>query len=523
MSPASFIKMTKLLLISITIGCATSPAQTNDFPGDVLAPWEGGPAYYSQWENGPSPETDFFPIAVWLQSPEAATAKTYKNIGVNTFVGLYSGPTEAQLKAVASLNVATICDQNSVALASKNNAVIKSWLQQDEPDDAQGGTQDPVPTAEVVARYNEMKSKDASRPVYLNLGQGVACNAWYGRGNRTNHPEDYPAYSQGADILSYDTYPMNVYPLPASDAPWFRAFHNVLGQNIWFVANGVDSLRKWTDYAKPVWVWIESTNINGDSRYKLTPAMVKAEVWMAIIHGARGIGYFCHQFSPTFIEAGLLANPQIRNEVAAVNAQITALAPVLNTQSVANGAVTVSGNAAVIVDNAVKRFDGFTYLFAVAVRPGTTTATFSLRDFGNAEVEVIGESRKLTATAGVFQDEFANYAVHIYKVPNSSAVNVGQRNNSFQYALCQNYSNPFNNSTTIEYSIPVGMSEAGLVTLKIYDVLGREAATLVNERLLAGNYRVNFNPDQYGLAGGVWVYALKTERNVEYKKMIYLK
>jgi hypothetical protein len=66
-------------------------------------------------------------------------------------------------------------------------------------------------------------------------------------------------------------------------------------------------------------------------------------------------------------------------------------------------------------------------------------------------------------------------------------------------------------------------TDAGLVALKIYNILGREAATLVNEPQPAGNYRVNFNPDQYGLTGGVWVYALKADDKVEYRKMIYLK
>ena len=508
-----------LLLVFVTAACAFSQAQADDYlPNDILTPWEGGPAYYAQWSNGPSSSPDFFPIAVWLQSPEAATAKTYKSIGINTFVGLYHGPTEAQLKAVASLDVVTICDQNSVALASKNNTVIMAWLHDDEPDNAQSGTQDPTPPSVIIARYEAMKAKDASRPVYLNLGQGVACDAWYGRGNRTNHPEDYAEYAQGADILSFDTYPMNVFPLPNSAAPWFRAFNNVVAQNIWFVAEGVQRLRQWSDHAKPVWVWIESTNINGDSRYELTPALVKSEVWMAIIHGARGVGYFCHQFSPTFIEAGLLADPQMRAGVAAVNAQITELAPVLNTQSVANGVTAASSNAATPAAVMLKRFDGHTYLFAVAMRPGKTAATFSLRDFGDAEVEVIGENRTLAATAGKFQDEFSDYAVHIYKISNAAATRVKLGSNLRKGMLLSNFSNPFNQSTIIAYTLP----KDGRVTLKIYDIMGREAATLVDDRQAAGSYRLPFQPGN-DLAGGVLFCALRTEAGSISQKMIYLK
>ena len=506
---------------SKTVG---SQVQSDYLPGNVMEPWEGGPEYFSRWSSGPSADKSHFPIAVWLQSPEnTATALTYKSIGINTHIGLWEGPTEKQLSAVSSLSTTTICDQNSAGLHSANNGVIKAWMHQDEPDNAQGNTQDPVPVSQVVARYNEMKSNDLTRPVYVNFGQGVACDAWYGRGNRTNHPEDYAAYSEGADILSFDIYPMNVFPLPNSAASWFRAFHNAVAQNPWFVASGVENLRKWTNHAKPVWAWIECTNIQGDSRYALTPSIVKSEVWMAIIHGARGIGYFCHQFSPSFIEAGLLANPQMRDAVSAINGQIGSLAPVLNTQTVANGVATVSGNPAVGVDAMVKRSGGCTYLFAVAMRPGKTTATFTLRDFtGNTAVEAIGENRNFVAGHGVFQDEFSDYGVHIYRFQNPGTSGIGERSNSKKTGFLQNYPNPFNLSTRIEYSIPGGI-HVRPVTLKIFNLLGGEVATLVDEVKPEGNYHVQFDPDRYGLPSGIFVYHLQTEKTSYCKKMIYIK
>jgi hypothetical protein len=292
-------------------------------------------------------------------------------------------------------------------------------MHQDEPDNAQNGTQDPVPTDTIISGYRTMRAADSTRPVYLNLGQGVAADTWYGRGNRTNHPEDYPLYAQGADILSFDIYPMNVFPAAADAADWAKAFHDLVAQNIWFVAEGVDRLRGWAEYQKPVWVWIETTNFDGQAGFALTPELTRAEVWMAIIHGARGIGYFCHVFSPAFIEAGLLADPAMTAGVRAVNDQITALAPVLNTQSVANGVATTSGNSAVFVDTMLKRSAGSTYVFAVGMRPGTTTATFTLRGFtGRSNVEVVGENRSLSATDGVFTDTFTSHAVHIYRTPN---------------------------------------------------------------------------------------------------------
>lgn len=70
------------------------------------------------------------------------------------------------------------------------------------------------------------------------------------------------------------------------------------------------------------------------------------------------------------------------------------------------------------------------------------------------------------------------------------------------YELQNNYPNPFNPTTTIGFGLP----EAGAVSLKIYDVLGREVATLVNSTLAAGNYKYNWNAS--GLASGMYIYRL---------------
>ncbi len=378
------------------------------FPGDQFQAWEGGPAYYQRWPAGPFTDFHVFPIAVWLQTP--ANANAYKAIGINHFIGLWQGPNESQLSSLKAAAMPVFCDQNAVGLNSVNNSIIKAWTHQDEPDNAQwnsGGWYDPpILPSVVVARYQAMQAADATRPVFLNLGQGVAWDMWYGRGTRTNHPEDYPLYALGADILSYDIYPVN-------------STHTDVKEKLWLVAYGVDRLRTWSNYGKPVWVWIETTKISAGSNRRPTPAEVKAEVWMAIVHGARGIGYFCHKWDP-FVEAGLLSDPEMRAGVSAVNAQISTLAPILNTPSVAGAALVTTSNPAVPVDVMIKRASGCTYLFAVAMGPENIVATFTLNGFtGFQAVEVISESRQISATNGVFQDGFTGYGVHIYKLPNS--------------------------------------------------------------------------------------------------------
>jgi Secretion system C-terminal sorting domain/PQQ-like domain len=75
------------------------------------------------------------------------------------------------------------------------------------------------------------------------------------------------------------------------------------------------------------------------------------------------------------------------------------------------------------------------------------------------------------------------------------------------YILHQNYPNPFNPSTTIKYQL----SSSGIVTLKVYDILGREVTTLVNEFKSAGSYKINFNASN--LSSGVYIYRVTATNN----------
>ena len=86
-----------------------------------------------------------------------------------------------------------------------------------------------------------------------------------------------------------------------------------------------------------------------------------------------------------------------------------------------------------------------------------------------------------------------------------------------EYSLYQNYPNPFNPTTTIKFDIP----KDGLITLEIYDILGRRITTLVNENRSAGSYEQVFNASS--LASGVYVYKLQAGDFVTSKKMILLK
>jgi hypothetical protein len=91
-----------------------------------------------------------------------------------------------------------------------------------------------------------------------------------------------------------------------------------------------------------------------------------------------------------------------------------------------------------------------------------------------------------------------------------------------QFSVSQNYPNPFNPGTIINYALP----KSSLVTIKIYNILGREIRTLVNVEQQAGNYTVQWNGDNnFGrlVASGVYIYRVTAGQNVKTMKMMYLK
>ena len=141
---------------------------------------------------------------------------------------------------------------------------------------------------------------------------------------------------------------------------------------------------------------------------------------MSLIHGSRGLIYFVHQFKPRFIEAGLLADAEMTRAVTVLNRQIAELAPVLNSPTLVDAVAVESANAVVPIACMVKRCGGATWLFAVAMREGTTVATFDVSKFPEIkQVAVLGEARALTLRDGKFQDTFEPYAVHLYRIGRS--------------------------------------------------------------------------------------------------------
>lgn len=160
-----------------------------------------------------------------------------------------------------------------------------------------------------------------------------------------------------------------------------------------------------------------------------------------------------------------------------------------------------------------------TNLFAVAYGSGVFLST----NFGTSWTQVnSGLNNKYVYSIAVNQTNlFAGlFYGGVWRKPLSEMITdvKGVQNNwPTSFSLQQNYPNPFNPSTMIDYSIP----KTSLVTIKLYDILGKEILTVVNEEKSAGNYSVQFNGGN--LSSGIYFYRMQSGNFVETKKLLLLK
>ena len=357
---------------------------------------------YGQWTNGPSTSPNFFPLSVWLQSP--GHIQEFQSIGVNMFLGFWGDLDAASMSTYGSMSMPVVPTQNSVGLSSPQRSWIWGWDQMDEPDNAQpngsGGYGPCITPSTLTADYAAIRANDIKSPVFLNFGQGVSNTSYSGRGSCTGDTAYYAQASAAGDIISFDVYPVA----------------NYSGQ-LERVAIGLDNLKTWTAQCncgkKTIWNFIETTPFDGGATP--TPAQIQSEVWMSLIHGSQGIIYFVHVLSPTFREDGIFSYPASVQAVTSIDAQISSLAPVLNSLTVTSDVQVSSSSTGVPIDMMEKNYGGSKYVFAVGRANGSTVGTFTVPGSPTTTVTVIGESRQIAMSNGQFHDSFTAYQVHLYQ------------------------------------------------------------------------------------------------------------
>ena len=255
----------------------------------------------------------------------------------------------------------------------------------------------------VMEQYRKIKAGDPSRPVFMTLTGYF--HPHFGKWTDQQRQGLYPQYIKATDVVGYDIYPIYGWNKPE----WIHLVYEATGQLAEMAGN------------RPVYAWIETSKGGQwtgalENQKDVTPAHIRAEVWMAICNGATAIGYFTHAWKPAYSQFGVPEHN--RKALAEINQQITRLAPaILATAPRRQVAIKAEDDTKLAV--LARQHDGALYLFAVnydqRVRKARATVTIDGLAEGQ-EVTVIDESRSVKAQQGKFLDEFDPLAVHIYRV-----------------------------------------------------------------------------------------------------------
>jgi hypothetical protein len=365
-------------------------------PAAMAAPLTGLPA-------------DFFPIGVFYQ-PAAAQATTsfagWKGRGVNTLIGY-----ETQGGKVA------IDDYTSAAIAAGLNLIreprsdpsldvepqIIGWLHNhaDEPED------DPsIDPASLQANYANLKAINPNRPVMINFAGAHMVDGYAGlRWASPKSAAVYAPYIQAADWVAQDVYPVTGWLQPKA---------------IGVVGAATATLAGWS--GKPTFAYIETSNQRLFTSPEImergpTPAETRAEIWDAIIHGAKGIAYFPQAIYGFRYDATPV---DVATEMTRQDEIITRLAKVLNSDETPN--LTSVQFDQPSIEYMLKSLDGVTYLIALNLSDQLVNTTFT-GDFptGLSSLTVLNDLSTISGDSGTFSDTFGAYGVRVYAESSTGA------------------------------------------------------------------------------------------------------
>lgn len=257
---------------------------------------------------------------------------------------------------------------------------------------------------ESLAYYRKVHAADPSRPVFLTVTGYF--HPHFAKWTDAQRTELYPAYVKACDVIGYDIYPIYGWNRP----DWIHLVHE--GTRDLVALAG----------PRPVYAWIETSKGGEptgplDKQHAVTPAHIRAEVWMAICRGATAIGYFTHVWKPAYSQFGVPEENQVA--LARVNAELAQLAPAILSEP-PQGTVEIAASDDTKLDLMAREHDGKLYLFAVNYdeRGRAVEATIRADRLASATaVTVLGEDRSVTAEAGRFRDRFEPLAVHLYAIP----------------------------------------------------------------------------------------------------------
>jgi hypothetical protein len=305
-----------------------------------------------------------FPRMVWRQCP--TYYPTSIGAGINLFLGVSCADTDEQFDRLAGRAMSTV-DAKTPGISGPGQV---GWHHPDEADVSVGH----------ASKLTQPKA--AGRVTFLTLTDHFSQRA----APPPNGKEIYPAFFDSADVIGFDTYPVEVRCSIAQI------------DNVYWMQRELVSLTR----GKPTFQWIEAGPMehcrhNEDPN----PTVVRAETWLAIAGGARGIGYFPDWWAE-----------DIRNEVRLVNREILALAPALLAP-----VAKANWSAQNPVRIGARKYNGATYVVAVNSSTAPTTASFTLSGLGGRTLRVFRDGRTVKPLGDLVTDKLPGLGVAVYVVP----------------------------------------------------------------------------------------------------------
>jgi hypothetical protein len=386
---------------------ATGGPVTLDLPTE---PWWGGSDYYASWEKASAvgwTDPGFFPIAVFYGKP--AHAEALADVGINTFLGAeHDG---SPISSMTERGISVIAQAEWTSAEVGDDPDVVGWNVSDECDMGLSGCDSPegeLGSLEIQRSYvDALRAKDDGRFLQANFGNGVLGTHW--------SPTTMDDHVALVDVSSVDKYAFtspHVRELIAASSHWpaERAPGSAFAYG--WLQDRMETFSA-PEAPTPNWIFVETARpfLIEDGASTMTVDQMRAAAWSGLIHGAAGVAYFQHNNDDSCGVYSLVdCGTDLRSGVAQINAEITALAPVLNSP-------TYVWDAGDGVDTAVKTYDGHAYIFAMT-DGGSGERTLRLPPGLQGPVDVIGSNRTLDVRDGAITDDFATAdTVHLYRLP----------------------------------------------------------------------------------------------------------
>jgi F5/8 type C domain/PA14 domain len=415
--------------LAITKQVVPPPPPPPPPPGAVTVQQvDGGPAYFGRFVNAAEwTSPNHFMIASWCRPVhEQAQVNRYLDFGLNTIICL-ENPELTNEALLRQNGLKAIVQSNERTRFNDIGTETLGWNGGDEFDMTQGG--------EFRCENGEFQQELSrhgigangiggdNRLIHVNYGKGVGIWSRLGFGGWTDQRAACYVNHPWVDYVSIDTYYLTDTSTQGHGHRRGYAYGNDIDRLRYL--DGFDGQRK------PTFLWVELGPPGSGETFAPQPAEVRSAVWHSIIAGARGVGYFDHNFGT---DGGVNCGstilrgcyPQIYAMAQATNQQIKDLAPVISSPFVTSGH-SLSGAQ---TRRMVKWHNGRFYVFLASYEGGS--ATFSMPCVGNATAvrlapsNMPGEAASIPVNGGSFTDSFADKnAVHIYRVDGGSTCGLG--------------------------------------------------------------------------------------------------